>query len=67
MIIILIAGIASWSFALLIPFAPPLSFAGIATCLIVIFSTILDEQNFFTSQPNTEQPQAVEKRNGVKG
>ena len=47
------------------PFAPPVSFAGIATCLIVILSTILDEQNFFTSQPNAEQLQALEKRNGV--
>ena len=65
MITILIAGAASWISALLMPFAPPLSFAGIATCLIVILSTILEEQNFFTSQPNAEQPQALEKRNGV--
>ena len=65
MIIILIAGAASWISALLMPFAPPLSFAGIAACLIVILSTILDEQNFFMSQPNAEQPQALEKRNGV--
>ena len=65
MITILIAGAASWIFAALMAFAPPLSLAGIATCLIVILSTILEEQNFFTSQPNAEQPQALEKRNGV--
>jgi len=47
------------------PFAPTLSLGGIATCLIVILSTIFDEQEFFTSPPNTEQPQALENRNGV--
>ena len=26
---------------------------------------MLEEQNFFTSHPNAEQPQALEKRNGV--
>ena len=65
MITILIAGAASWIFAYLMPFGPPLSFAGIATCLIVILSTILDEQKFFTSQLDTEQPQALEEGNGV--
>jgi hypothetical protein len=62
---IFIAGAASWIFAALMPFVPSLSLGGIATCLIVILSTIFDEQNFFTSQHNPEQPQAPEERNGV--
>ena len=51
---ILIAGAACLAFAALIPFTPTLSTGGIATCLIVILSTILDEKAFFTSQPEAD-------------